>query len=240
MANRWRQYSYVAQKSYLRRVRIILSWVFGFFVIYTFVSALFVSNRVLENNTMTPGLLAGDRFIFSSFTLQHLFRDRASGNLPFHRGQVVLIDRAALSDRPALRIVLDALLRFISFQRLSLFPKEDTLFLKRVVGLPGDTISMDNFVVRVQPAGETYTMTEFELSAGDYVPDLPQVPPQWDESIPFSGSMETITLKAEECFVLSDNRGVTNDSRTWGPVPANSIIGRALIRYWPPTRLGYF
>ncbi|MDR2073475.1 MAG: signal peptidase I [Spirochaetaceae bacterium] len=238
MANRWRQYSYVAQKSYLRRVRIILIWVFGFFVIYTFVSTLFVSNRVLENNTMTPGLLAGDRFIFSSFTFQHLLRDRLNGNLPFYRGQVVLVDRSALSRRPVIRLILDALLRFISFQRLSLFPKDDTLFVKRVVGLPGDTISMNNFVVRVQPAGETYTMTEFELSTGDYVPDLPQVSPQWDESIPFSGTMETITLRREECFVLSDNRGVTNDSRTWGPVPADSIIGRALVRYWPLTRIG--
>ncbi|MDR2471517.1 MAG: signal peptidase I [Treponema sp.] len=236
MANRWRQYSYTAQKDYLRRVRIVLAWVFVCFVIHTIISAFFVSNRVVENNTMRPGLEAGDRFVFASFTFQHLFRDRASGNLPFRRGQIALVDRGGR--RPLARTALDTVARFFTFQRLSLFPREDTLFIKRVVALPGDTVSMDNYVVRIKPADETYEYTEFELSGEDYTPALPRVSLLWDESVPFSGSMETITLKEEECFVLSDDRSVTNDSRTWGPVPASSILGRALVRYWPPNRIG--
>jgi signal peptidase I len=97
---------------------------------------------------------------------------------------------------------------------------------------------MSNYVIRVKPAGENYELTEFELAEKDYVPELPQVSLQWDESIPFSGSMDSITLKAEECFVLSDDRSITNDSRTWGPVTADSITGKALVRYWPLTRFG--
>jgi signal peptidase I len=237
MAKRWRQYSYTAQKSYLRRIRIILTWVFAFFVIYTVISGLFVSNRVLENSTMKPGLLSGDRFVFSSFVVQHIFRDRNQGDLPFQRGQVVLVDRSAGS-RPLLKTVFDWLVRFFTLQRISLFPKEDTLFIKRVIGLPGDTLTMNNYVIRVKPAEGNYELTEFELAEKDYVPELPQVSLQWDESIPFSGSMDSITLKAEECFVLSDDRSITNDSRTWGPVPADSITGKALVRYWPLTRFG--
>ncbi|GHV84843.1 signal peptidase I [Spirochaetia bacterium] len=236
MANRWRQYSYAEQKNYLRRVRIILSWIAVFFLIHTIISGLIVSNRSLENNTMKPGLLAGDRFVFSSFTIQHLFREHPGGRLPFRRGQVVLVDRAA--GKPLAKMLLDTVVRFFSLQRYSLFPREDTLFIKRVIGLPGDTLSINNYVVRVKPAGENYEYTEFELAESDYVPELPQVSPQWDESIPFSGFMDTITLKEEECFVLSDDRSITNDSRTWGPVPANSITGRALVRYWPLNRLG--
>ena len=236
MANRWRQYSYTAQKDYLRRLRILLGWIFVCFVIHTLVSALIVSNRVVENDTMRPGLEAGDRFVFTSFALQHLFRDRASGHLPFRRGQIVLVDRGGR--KPLVRMALDAVVRFVSFQRFSLFPREDTLFMKRVIALPGDTVSMNNYVVRIKPAGESYEYTEFELSGEVYAPELPQVSLLWDESIPFSGSMETIILKAEECFVLSDDRSVTNDSRTWGPVPASSVSGRALVRYWPPARLG--
>jgi signal peptidase I len=150
---------------------------------------------------------------------------------------VVLVDRSA--GRPPLRTVIDSLVRFFTFQRYSLFPKEDTFFVKRVLGLPGDTITMNNYVIRIKPADENYVYTEFELAEGDYTPELPQISLQWDESIPFSGSMDTITLGKEECFVLSDDRSVTNDSRTWGPVPADSITGRALIRYWPLTRLGH-
>ena len=242
MAKRWRQYSYADQQNYLRKVRIILIWVFAFFVIYTIVSNLVVSNRVVENNTMGPGILQGERFVFFSFTVQHMFRDRNEGSLPFQRGQVVLVDRNA-GNRPIPRTILDWAVRFFTLQRYSLFPKEDTLFIKRVIGLPGDTISMNNYVIRIKPSGEAYEYTEFEITKNDYIPELPQLSPQlggmdeWDESIPFSGFMDSITLGNEECFVLSDDRSVTNDSRTWGPVSADSITARALVRYWPLTRI---
>jgi signal peptidase I len=236
MANRWRQYSWADQQNYLRRLRVILTWVLVFFLVHAVISALIVSNRVVETDTMRPGFEAGDRCIFQAFTVQHLFRDRNAGYLPFKRGQVVLVDRSVGIRRPFLRIIFDGLVRFFTLQRYSLFPKDDTLFVKRVIGLPGDTVTINNYVVRIKPAGEQYEYTEFELSNTDYTPELPQVSPLWDESLPFSGFMDTITLKSEECFVLSDDRSVTNDSRTWGPVPSNSITGRVVLRYWPITR----
>jgi len=237
MARR-RQQSYTEQQNYLRKVRIVLVWVISFFVIHTLVSGLLVSNRVVENTTMKPGILPGERFVFFSFTLQHLFRDKNEGNLPFRRGQIVLVDRSA-ERVPSFRMILDSFVRFFTLQRYSLFPNEDTLFVKRVLGLPGDTVSMNNYVIRIKPAGEEYVYTEFELAERDYTPELPQVSPQWDESIPFSGSMDSVTLGKGECFVLSDDRSVTNDSRTWGPIPADAIIARVLVRYWPLTRIGY-
>jgi signal peptidase I len=240
MANRWRQYSYADQQNYLRRLRIVLVWLFSFFLVYTIISSLIISNRVLESNAMRPGFEAGDRCLFLSFTFQHLIRDRIEGSLPFRRGQVVLVDRTIGKSRPFFRIISDGFVRFFTLQRYSLFPKEDTLFVKRVIGLPGDTISMENYVLRIKPAGDQYEYTEFELAENDYTPNRPQVSPLWDESIPFSGSMDSIILGHEECFVLSDDRSITNDSRTWGPVPANSITGRALLRYWPVTRFGQF
>jgi len=239
MPKRWRQYSYSEQQNHLYKIRIILTWVFSFFVFHTIVSGLLVSNWVVENTTMKPGLLPGERCVFFSLTVQHMFRDRAEGNLPFHRGQIVLVDRYP-EKRPLFRTVFDWVVRFFTLQRYSLFPKEDNLFIKRVVGLPGDTVTMSNYVIRIRPAGENYEYTEFELSEQDYIPDLPPVSLQWDESIPFSGSMDSIVLGKEECFVLSDDRSVTNDSRTWGPVPADSIIARVLVRYWPLTRLEKF
>ncbi|MDR1507996.1 MAG: signal peptidase I [Treponema sp.] len=241
MANRWRQYSYVAQKSYLRKIRVGLFWVFVFFVLYTLITGLLFSNRVLENSAMEPGCKAGDRFIFLNYAINHMFRDKTSSSLPFRRGQIVLVDRSAASGekKGIVKTVLDGVVRFCTLQRVSLFPKEDTIFVKRVIALPGDTVSLDNFVVRVKPAGENYEYTESELSERDYVPGIPQVSLLWDRSIPFSSSMEQITLEDGECFVLSDDRSNTNDSRSWGPVPASFITGRAVVRYWPPGRIGF-
>ena len=237
MAKRWRQYSYAEQQNYFRKVRIILTWVLAFFIIHSLVSALVVSNRVVENSTMKPALLPGERFVFSSVIVQHMFRDRDEGSLPFQRGQIVLVDRNA-GKRPLVRTLLDWAARFFTLQRWSLFPKEDTLFVKRVIGLPGDTISMNNYVIRIKPSGEDYEYTEFELTEFDYIPELPQYSSKWDESIPFSGFIDPVVLGKEQCYVLSDDRSVTNDSRTWGPIPADSITARLLVRYWPITRLG--
>jgi signal peptidase I len=97
---------------------------------------------------------------------------------------------------------------------------------------------MDNYVVRVKIKGSEYSLTEFEVTEQDYTPDIPQMPALWDSSLPFSGDMDTIVLGDNECFVLSDDRSNTNDSRTWGPVPIKNIAGKALFRYWPFTRLG--
>jgi signal peptidase I len=93
-------------------------------------------------------------------------------------------------------------------------------------------------VLRLKPTGEDYALTEFELSDRPYIPTIPQVPALWDESIPFSGNMAARILGENECFVLSDDRSNTNDSRTWGPLPLDLVVGKILFRYWPLTKLG--
>jgi signal peptidase I len=240
MFKKWLKYSYAAQKNQRHRIRWVLIWIAAFFVLYTLVTVFFFSMRVLENETMQPGLHAGDRLVFSSYKIHGLLSDKAplSRELPFRRGNVVLVDMALRAERSGFRSVLDTLVRFFTLQRISFFDQEGHFYIKRVIGLPGDEISMTNFVLRIKPAGEVYGLTEFELSDRPYDVTIPQVPALWDESIPFSGNLETLVLGEDDCFVLSDDRSNTNDSRTWGPVPVDLIAGKALFRYWPLTRLG--
>jgi signal peptidase I len=97
---------------------------------------------------------------------------------------------------------------------------------------------MESFVFRVKPSSSAYSLTEFELSKRPYYPAIPQSPVIWDESIPFSGNMANMTIPDNECFVVSDDRGNTNDSRTWGAVPLSMIKSRAIFRFWPLNRIG--
>jgi signal peptidase I len=238
-----RRYSYAAQKSRRHRIRWILLGVLAFFVVYSALTSLLFSMKVLENDTMEPGLRAGDRFVFSSYEFYALLPglNIQGEDLPFRRGNVVLVDMSFDEKQSFFYRVLDGIVRFFTVQRVSLDKRQDHIYIKRVIGLPGDEISMTNFVLRVKPKGQLYSFTEFELWDFPYKvydPDIPTVPALWDDSLPFSGNMELITLGDGECFVLSDDRSNTNDSRTWGPVPASFIIGKALFRYWPFNRLG--
>jgi signal peptidase I len=240
MFDKWRKYSYAAQKSRRHRFRRVFLWFLAFYVLYNLLTSLGFSIKVLENETMQPSLQAGDRLVFSSFALHSLGRGTGERPAapPFRRGDIVLVDTARGKARnPALRL-LDQGLRFFTAQRRSFPRTEERFYIKRVIGLPGDEVSMTNFVLRVKPADSAYRLTEFELSGQDYKPAIPQVPALWDESLPFSGNMDRIVLGPGECFLVSDDRSNTNDSRAWGPVPVELAAGKLLFRCWPLTRIG--
>jgi signal peptidase I len=241
--NKRRKYSYTDQKIQRHRIRWIFLWVFLFFLAYSSLTSLFFSMRVLDNETMRPGLHAGDRFVFSSYEIYSLIPglEMRRGSLPFRRGNVVLVDMSRRDPPSFFLRIPDGIVRFFTAQRIGFDNQGEHIYLKRVIGLPGDEISMTNFVIRVKPGGDAYSFTEFEMwdfPHAVYEVNFPHIPALWDESLPFSGNMETIVLGEDECFVLSDDRSNTNDSRTWGPIPVNFIAGKALLRYWPFTRFG--
>ncbi|MDR2159808.1 MAG: signal peptidase I [Treponema sp.] len=239
MFDKWRRYSYAAQKNQRSKLRWFLFVFLALYVLYNSLTSFFFSMRVLKNDTMRPGLRAGDRLVFSSFSVQRFLSDvNITGkSLPFERGSIVLVDLSLREKRNVFVPVLDGFVRFFTAQQLSLTGEEEQ-YLKRVIGLPGDEVVMTNYILHVKPADSSYRLTEFELSDKPYDVEIPQVPALWDESIPFSGSMDRLVLGDNECFVLADDRSNTNDSRTWGPVELNLVTGKALFRYWPFMRLG--
>ena len=89
-------------------------------------------------------------------------------------------------------------------------------FIKRIIGLPGDTVSVENgeVIVNGQVLDEIYIK---ETPNYEYGP---------------------VTVPEQQYLVLGDNRNNSYDSHYWGFVPDNKIIGRAFVRFWPPQRLG--
>jgi signal peptidase I len=93
-------------------------------------------------------------------------------------------------------------------------------FIKRVVGLPGDRISIvDGHVLR---DGAREKDSYIARCAGSGSCTFPS----------------TITVPRNEYFMMGDNRGESDDSRFWGPIPKSWIIGQAFFTYWPPDRIG--
>ncbi|GHT50723.1 signal peptidase I [Spirochaetia bacterium] len=238
--NKWLKYSYADQKTQKLRTRSMIFSMLLFFVAYILVTNYLLSFKVLENSSMEPGLKEGDRFIIYSFNLQKALPDALPvSHLPLKRGNVVLVNNYQKNELNFAQSFLDKLIRFFTIGHLGLPAKDSRLFLKRVVALEGDTVSMTNYVMRIQPEGEPYTYTEFELSGKtNYDVNIPQVNGLWDNSIPFSGNIEKLTLGKDQCFVLSDDRSNTNDSSTWGAINTDLVMGKAILRYWPLTRIG--
>jgi len=238
MFDKWMQYSYVAQKHQRNRIYKLILIFLILYVVYNCFVSLFFSVWVIDNNTMQPGLSSGDRLLFTSFSLPSLINrvKNREYTLPFSRGSVVLVDMRHVNDiNPGMRVV-DGFVRFFTAQKVSVIAGGQ-YYVKRVIALPGDEISMSNYVFRVKVKGSPYSLTEFELSDKPYHPQIPQTPQLWDESIPFSGSMDAIVLGPDECFVVSDDRGNTNDSRTWGAISPSLIKARALLRFWPVMKI---
>ena len=93
-------------------------------------------------------------------------------------------------------------------------------FVKRVVGVPGDRISIRNGHVTRDGVREK----------DSYI-----APCDGSGSCTFP---TTITVPRGDYFMMGDNRGESDDSRFWGPVPQSWIIGEAFFTYWPPDRIG--
>ena len=235
-----RKYPYAGHKSQRNRLLWIIFGILIFVLLYASLTSLFFSMVVLENDSMAENLRAGERFIFLSYNFFPLIPgfEMKNESLPFSRGNVVMMEMFREEKPHIFFSILDGVVRFFTFQHFSLIDQREHLFVKRVIGLPGDEVSMNNFVVRVKAQDSPFSLTEFELTERDYTPDIPRLPALWDSSLPFSGNMDSIALGENECFVLSDDRSNINDSRTWGPVPVKNITGRALFRYWPFNRLG--
>lgn len=94
-------------------------------------------------------------------------------------------------------------------------------FIKRIIGLPGETVKIEDSKVKIVKNGKTQILDE-----SDYISLFTKTP----------GDLK-IALAENEYFVLGDNRRVSSDSRKWGSLSGEYIVGRVLLRAWPITAL---
>lgn len=139
-----------------------------------------------------------------AFVFQPFFIKFSSMEPNYHEGDYLIVDELSYRFREPVRGEV------IVF-RYPLNQKE--LFIKRIVGLPGETIVIKDGKVYLSQDNQEKLLEE------PYLPDNTYTP-----------GKVFITLKSDEYFVLGDNRAHSSDSRMWGPIKRKDIVGRVLFR----------
>jgi signal peptidase I len=134
--------------------------------------------------------------------------DSGSMEPTLRAGDRVLVDKRAYRDEPPRRGDL------VAFRA----PRTGDVTLKRAIGLPGDTVAIEDGVLVVNGRRQSESYAD----------------PDAIDSVYFGPAR----VPARSVFVLGDNRADSIDSRRFGPVAQRSLIGRVEFRLWPPARWG--
>ncbi len=172
---------------------IIIAVILALFIRTWVVQAFKIPTGSMENN-----LLVGDHLLVNKFAYAPTLTALERTLLPIrqvHRGDVIVFKYPVEPDRD---------------------------FIKRVIGLPGETLEVKRKVVYIngKPLTEPYVHFIRPLS------------PEGAESLDVRDDFGPVTVPPDQYFMMGDNRDNSQDSRFWGFMPADYIKGKALMIYW--------
>ena len=179
-------------------VREFLEAILLALVVFLFIQTS-VQNFRVEGSSMHPTLEGGQYLLVNKLVYLKIDQERLSRIIPFW-----------IVDRPEEYFAVHPPQQgdVIVFH----FPRDPSRdFVKRVIGVPGDVVTMQDGFVRVNGA----TLEEPYLTVRD------------------TSDLVPVRLGEKEYFVLGDNRRGSNDSRNWGAVPEENILGKVWLVYWP-------
>lgn len=187
------------QRATVRRLTELPALLVGALVVAVVIKALLVQAFYIPSESMVPALEIGDRILVEKVTYR--LRDP-------HRGEVVVFEHPQAVGQGGAGAAVRSFLVDLGL----LQPLRDTALVKRVIGLPGETITIRQGRVLV----DGQALTERTV-------------------IPDGRSFPAFTVPDDSYYLLGDNRGNSDDSRySLGAVPREAVVGRAFVIAWPP------
>lgn len=186
-----------------------------FVIVMVIIIRFFVGEiRWIPSASMQPTLMEGDRLFVERFS--RFYRTPERGDiLVFYPPQEELNNNFGAV-----------------FSRLTGFFCKDIAYIKRVVGLPGDKIN-----IKTNRAGNTYVYINEKRLNEPYVKDITDVRYGCNDETEYC---EEAIVPKDSFFMMGDNRGNSQDSRYWGFLPKDRVIGKAVFIFWPIQRHEYF
>ncbi len=224
-------YSFDMQLQRQRRINTGLSLLLGIFLFLTIFLKFILFPIYIKSDTMEEGLSQGGTALVCPLL-----------KTP-ERGDLFYISRMDCYKEPLAKSAVDSFIRFFTLQKLSPFSESQKIsgqpFVRRVLALPGDSIYMKDFILYIKPASSELYLTEFELSNKSYNVQIFSIPTEWD-NVGVSGDLEERTLEEGEYFVLADKRVESLDSRQWGAIKGERLLGRVILQYFPFSNIKLF
>ena len=195
----------------------------GVFVVFLYILTFLAQNFVIPSGSMEKTLLVGDHLLVDRITLapeskwMPLVRYREP-----RRNDIVVFLKPVADD-------VDGKPQYL-------------ILVKRLIGVPGDHIHLRNGIVyingepQVQPHAEQTTAENHQ----DFLDEFPSIAPatqpgsteEWAVEEPHHIDGQDLVVPPGKYFMMGDNRHNSLDSRYWGFVPRENIMGRPLINYW--------
>ena len=179
-----------------------------------FVIQVSVQNFRVEGRSMRPTLNGGEYLMVNKLAYFQIDMQRLARLVPFWD--------AAPDDMRFLPFAHPPSRCDVIVFHAPISPQRD--FVKRVVGMPGETVAIREGSIYINgeqsddPCRDSSNLTR----AMECIPKL---------------ELQGCRLGADQYFVLGDNRGSSNDSRDWGPVSRDSVVGKVWFVYWPLSKL---
>lgn len=223
--------SYKMRRELYHKIFSVAGIILIFFVLVSLFMTFIIFPVANKSDSMSPDIPAGS-YEFVSPLLKNP-----------ERGDVILLQNYKVGKMSPFKRILRTISLFVTVHKWQPFEENPVSgtrpVLRRVVGIPGDTIYIDRYVVFIKPAGQSHFLTEFELTNSRYNAKILVPPALWDSDLGARASISQITLGNDEYFVLGDDRLSSADSRIWGPVKQSSILGKALVLYFPFNKFSF-
>lgn len=233
------------KKKIKNRITIfILKIIFLTLIIYAIVTNILISSYQNLSVSMDPSIKKGDKFLVSPLTygIRLPFSNhKINGIKKPERGDIVLVNPPYTQRLKFPLSFFNSIIKFITLNKINLNKNKGDLIIKRIIGLPGDTIKMNNFRVYISTPDTNQFFLEDDIIQPTYKKTVDQkiIPDNWKIDFPYSGTLNELQLQEDQYFLLGDNRTSSNDNRIWNvPVHYSRIISKVIFRYFPFNRIG--
>lgn len=235
MAQNIYDFSYEMKRKLHHKITSVILFILILLIVISLIIKFLLFTVIVRSDSMNPSIEKYNAIIVSPWvTPNNVFF--AKSNI-IKRGQIFVLNPKYTRKLNFGETIVDTFCRFFTFQNFSPYDLDKRMtsssLVRRVIGLPGDSVYVKDFVVYIKPAGTSHYLTEFEVANKSYDVIIDKTSSNNPGNINLLKDTNEIVLKENQYFVLCDNRSVGVDSRLWGPVSQKQLRGRVIYRYFP-------